>query len=227
MQNQDTLFSDLSDIDQKNILDLCKHRTVASKTVIVSQGSHGRDMYIVESGSLKVSVLSEEGKEISFVVLRKGDYFGELSMIDGRRRSATVMAIEETELLVLGHSEYQQLLEHQPHTATNFLTRLLLTLANRLRATDELYQDSVFLDVSARLAKFLLSASVEDQNLSAGHKSLDVQLSQYELGTLVNASRESVNKQLRDWESQGVIKVDRSRIMLLDSAFLEGKAHGA
>lgn len=226
MQNRDTLFSDLSDTDKKIVLDLCKHRTVTPKTVIVSQGSHGRDMYIVESGSLKVSVLSDEGKEISFVVLREGDYFGELSMIDGRRRSATVTAIGETKLLVLGHTGYQQLLERHPHTATHFLTRLLLTLANRLRATDELYQDSVFLDVSARLAKFLLNVSKAGRDTESGQRSLDVQLSQYELGTLVNASRESVNKQLRDWEAKRVVDVDKGKITLLDVEYLRQKAEG-
>lgn len=183
-------------------------------------------MFIVVSGSLKVSVLSDEGKEISFVVLRQGDYFGELSLIDGRRRSATVTAIEASELLVLGHAEYQNLLQNHPHTATHFLTRLLLTLANRLRATDELYQDSVFLDVSARLAKFLLNASAADKDLVPAQRSLNVNLSQYELGTLVNASRESVNKQLRDWEGQGIIQLEKGKITLLKPERLQRKAEG-
>jgi CRP-like cAMP-binding protein len=183
-------------------------------------------MFIVVSGSLKVSVLSGEGKEISFVVLRQGDYFGELSMIDGRRRSATVTAIESSELLVLGHAEYQRLLREHPHIATEFLTRMILTLANRIRATDELYQDSVFLDVSSRLAKFLLSASIDDSNSGPGQRLMDVRLSQYELGTLVNASRESVNKQLRDWEEQGIVNVDKGKITLLKPTQLQQKAEG-
>lgn len=226
VQNHETLLSGLSESDRKLILDRCKQRSVKPRTVIVSQGSHGRDMFIVDSGSLRVSVLSGEGKEISFVVLRAGDYFGELSMIDGRRRSATVTAIENSELLVLSHAEYQQLLLESPRTATAFLTRLLLTLANRMRATDELYQDSVFLDVSSRLAKFLLSTSVEDNGAGQGQRLLDVQLSQYELGTMVNASRESVNKQLRDWEEQGIVDVHKGKITLLDLERLRQKADG-
>ena len=226
MQNRETFLSDLSELDRKIIFDLCTRRSVSPKTVIVSQGTNGRDMFIVVSGSLKVSVLSDEGKEISFVVLRQGDYFGELSMIDGRSRSATVTAIESSELSVLGRSEYQKLLRDHPHTATQFLTRMLLTLANRIRATDELYQDSVFLDVSSRLAKFLLSASIEDNSSGPGQRLMDVQLSQYELGTMVNASRESVNKQLRDWEEQGIVDVDKGRIILLNPMRLQQKAEG-
>lgn len=226
MRNRETFLSDLSELDRKIIFDQCTKLTVKPRTVIVSQGSEGRNMFIVLSGSLKVSVLSEEGKEISFVVLRQGDYFGELSMIDGRRRSATVTAIERADLLVLGHSEYQRLLQEYPHTATEFLTRMLLTLANRIRATDELYQDSVFLDVSSRLAKFLLKASVEDNDAGHGQRRMDVRLSQYELGTLVNASRESVNKQLRDWEEQGIIDVKKGKISLLNPVSLKQKAAG-
>jgi len=183
-------------------------------------------MYIVLSGSLKVSVLSDEGKEISFVVLRKDDYFGELSMIDGRKRSATVSTIEGTELLALSYANYQKLLQLHPHTATQFLTHMLSTLANRLRATDELYQDSVFLDVSARLAKFLLNTSIEGDELGEGQRLIDFHLSQYELGTLINASRESVNKQLRDWESQGMVELNKGKITLLDPGRLQKKAEG-
>ena len=226
MQKNDNLFTGLSELERKNILDRCTQRTVKSRAVIVSQGSTGRDMFIVRSGSLKVSVLSDEGKEICFVVLRENDYFGELSMIDGRRRSATVTAIENSELLVLSQSDYQNLLEQHPHTAIQFLTRMLLTLANRLRATDELYQDSVFLDVSARLAKFLLAAPAISSDTKSGPVSLDIQLSQYELGTLVNASRESVNKQLKDWEMQGIIDVEKGKIKLLDIDELRTKAVG-
>ena len=226
VQNRENFLAGLSELDQKIIIDRCTRRSVRSRTVIVSQGSSGRDMFIVVSGSLKVSVLSGEGKEISFVVLRPGDYFGELSMIDGRRRSATVTAIENSELLVLGHSQYELLLRDHPHTATEFLTRLLLTLANRIRATDELYQDSVFLDVSSRLAKFLLSASIEDNHSVDGQRKLDVQLSQYELGTMVNASRESVNKQLREWEERGIVDVNKGKITLLNLESLQQKAEG-
>lgn len=226
MKIDNTLLAGLSEPDCQNFLDRCTRRTVKPKAVIVSQGSGGRDMFIIVSGSLKVSALSDEGKEISFVVLRHGDYFGELSLIDGRRRSATVTAIEESELLVMSHSEYVQLLQNHPHTATQLLTQLLLTLANRLRATDELYQDSVFLDVSGRLAKFLLGASNEETSSDTGQRMVDIRLSQYELGTLVNASRESVNKQLRDWEAQGIVSIIKGKIALLKPESLQQKAGG-
>lgn len=226
MQYRDSLFPGLSDEDQQNIIAQSTRRIVKRKTVIVRQGRSGRDMFFVLSGSLKVSVVSDAGKEISFVVLGKNDYFGELSLIDGHRRSATVTAIENSELLVLGHGGYQQLLERFPQTAINFLTHMLSTLSRRLRATDELYQDSVFLEVSSRLAKFLLNTSVSGKDTDSGLKRVEIRLSQYELGTLINASRESVNKQLRDWESRGVVGIDKGKIILLNPEQLQQEAEG-
>lgn len=226
MQKNETLFSGLSESDKKIILDQCQRRQVRKRQVIVHQGDSGRDMYIIVSGRLRVSALSDEGKEISFVVLGENEYFGELSLLDGRKRSATVTAVADSELLVLTHQQYQNLLTNSPQTATRLLTRIALLLADRLRATDSLYQDVVFLDVSARLAKFLLSASVEPDDVTSSIRIVDVKLSQYELGTLVNASRESVNKQLRDWESRDILNIDNGRIILRDIDALQSLACG-
>ena len=111
--NNSSLLAGLSELEQKDILDHCLRRTVKKREVIIRQGGSGRDMFIVLNGRLKVSVLSDEGKEISFVVLYKDDYFGELSLVDGRQRSATVTAIEGGELLVLEFRAYQHLLQQQ------------------------------------------------------------------------------------------------------------------
>ncbi len=215
------LFPDFPEDDRTNILAQCVARRVKKKEVVISQGDSSRDMYFVLSGHLRVSALSEEGKEVSFGVLGEQAFFGELSLLDGRRRIATVTALEECELLVLGHPQYQQLLKTHPRASNQLLSYLLLNMAERLRLTDDLYQDTVFLDVSARLAKFLLKLSQPLSLDEGGSRALKVELSQYELGTLINASRESVNKQLRDWEAKGVIEMNGGRTILLDVDYLE------
>lgn len=218
---ESAIFSDFSEVDRANLLDQCVSRQVRKKDIVIAQGDSGRDMYFVLSGHLRVSALSEEGKEVSFGVLGEQAFFGELSLLDGRRRIATVTALEDCELLVLGQAQYQHLLQTHPHTSNQLLSYFLLNMAERLRVTDSLYQDTVFLDVSARLAKFLLKLSQPQPSGSDGRRELKVELSQYELGTLINASRESVNKQLRDWESKGVIELNGGRTILLDVDYLE------
>jgi len=226
MQTGNTLFSEFPDIDRKNILGRCVKRSVGKKEVVISQGCSGRELFFVMSGHLRVSALSDEGKEISFGVLCPNDFFGELSLLDGRRRSATITAIENCELQVLSYPQYKRLLQDYPHSATQLLTHLAVALADRLRITDRLYLDTVFLEVPARLAKFLLKLSSPTTDSSSGERLLDIVLSQYEMGTLINASRESVNKQLRDWESSGVIEMNRGRTIIFDTGFLQQKSMG-
>ena len=226
MQTGNTLFSEFPDIDRKNISGRCVKRSFGKKEVVISQGGGGRELFFVVSGHLRVSALSDEGKEISFGVLCPNDFFGELSLLDGRRRSATITTIENCELQVLSHPQYKRLLQDYPHSATQLLSHLLVTLAERLRVTDGLYQDTVFLEVPARLAKFLLKLSTPTGGSGSGTRLLDVELSQYELGTLINASRESVNKQLREWESKGKIEMNNGRTIVLDTDFLQHKAKG-
>ena len=218
------LFPGFSEDDRTHVLAQCVARRVKKKEVVICQGDSSRDLYFVLAGHLRVSALSEEGKEVSFGVLGEHAFFGELSLLDGRHRIATVTALEECELLVLGHLQYQQLLKTHPRASNQLLSYLLLNLAERLRSTDRLYQDTVFLDVSARLAKFLLKLSQPVSMNKDGSRTLRVELSQYELGTLINASRESVNKQLRDWEAKGVIQMNGGRTILLDVDYLEDQA---
>ena len=143
-------------------------RSFGKKEVVISQGGGGRELFFVVSGHLRVSALSDEGKEISFGVLCPNDFFGELSLLDGRRRSATITTIENCELQVLSHPQYKRLLQDYPHSATQLLTCLAVALVERLRITDGLYLDTVFLDVPARLAKFLLKLSSPTTGSSPG-----------------------------------------------------------
>lgn len=172
-------------------------------------------MFIVNSGQLKMTAVSDLGKELAFGILGPGDTFGEMGMLDGEARSATVTAIEPCELLVLGHAAFEQLIRDFPSLAIN----LMVILSHRLRHTSGLYEDTVFMEVPDRLAQFLLKFSRPEETES-GISVLNVTLSQYELGTLVNASRESVNKLLNDWEGQGLIERRNGKLRILKPAEL-------
>jgi len=222
MLSRISFFSEVSPAERETIRSHCTARKIRRREVVVRQGSADRDMFIVVSGRLRISAVSEDGKEVGFGVLEAGDTFGEMAMLDGEERSATVTAIEPCELLVLGPREFERLIFAQPGLALN----LLVILAQRLRHTTRLYQNSVFMDVPARLAQFLIQFSSPDRQ-QGGVPVLGVSLSQYELGTLVNASRESVNKQLREWEQSGIIQQQGGQIRLLDVESLRSEAEQA
>jgi CRP/FNR family cyclic AMP-dependent transcriptional regulator len=214
---QSQLFGALPLEDRERIVQLCTKKRFAAKQVVFYQGAPGREMYVVVSGRLKISVTSEDGKELSFFIFHESDIFGELALLDGERRSATVTTIDPCELLVLHHNDFQQLLKQ--HQLIGL--KLLSLLAGRVRATTLLYENSVFIEIPGRLAGKLLELGEENGTESDGGIQIDIKLSQYELGTLINASRESVNKQLKTWEGQGIIEMRRGKIFLADLPVLE------
>lgn len=211
------LFGELSLEDRRRIAQLCTRKRVAARAVIFRQGDPGREMFIVVSGHLKISVTSEEGKELSFFILNANDIFGELALLDGERRSATITAIGPCELLVLHLADFRTLLSR--HQLIGL--KLLSILAGRIRATTQLYESSVFIEIPGRLAGRLLELAAKHGVAEGSGILIDLKLSQYELGTLVNASRESINKQLKTWESQNIIEFRQGRLFLANVPVLE------
>lgn len=211
------LFGDLPEHDRRRIVGLCTLRRIPARQTVFHQGEPGREMFIVVSGKLKVSVTSEEGRELSFFILHENDIFGELALLDGERRSATVTAIGPCELMVLHHHDFRRLLTENPTIGL----KLLSILSGRVRATTALYESSVFIEIPGRLAARLMELADEYGVETDAGMLIDLKLSQYELGTLVNATRESVNKQLKTWEHQGVIRLDKGRILIVEPEVLE------
>lgn len=216
MLSTKSIFADLEEHDRETVYARCTPREFSRKQDVVQQGNRGNEMFIVSKGRLKMTAVSELGKELAFGILEPGDTFGEMAMLDGELRSATVTALEPCELLVLSRPAFEQLVADFPSLAIN----LMVILSHRLRHTSRLYQDSVFMEVPGRLAQFLLQFSSQTPGDGAT-PAMTVSLSQYELGTLVNASRESVNKLLKDWEGQGVIERQRGKISILRPDELE------
>jgi CRP/FNR family cyclic AMP-dependent transcriptional regulator len=211
------LFGVLGEVDRRQLAGLCTRKKVVARQVIFHQGDVGREMFIVISGKLKVSVTSEDGKELSFFIFHENDIFGELALLDGERRSATVTAIGPCELLVLHHRDFQQLLKQ--HQLIGL--KMLSVLAGRVRATTQLYESSVFIEIPGRLAAKILELAEEYGTESDDGIQIELKLSQYELGTLINASRESVNKQLKAWQSQKIIEMRSGKIFVAEPQVLE------
>lgn len=214
------LFGGLPPEARAKVAQLCTRKRLPGRQVVFYEGDPGREMYIVASGRLKISTISEDGKELGFFILHEGDLFGELALLDGETRSVTVTTIGPCELLVLRQIDFQTLLREH----SNIGLRLLSILAGKVRATTSLYESSVFIEIPGRLAAKLLALAEEHgQDMEEGVL-IDVKLSQYELGTLINASRESVNKQLKIWEGSGIIALRGGRILIRDAEALESLA---
>jgi len=215
--SRSVLFGAMEPGELNQLLQFARFETIEAKQVAFHKGSHGDEMFALVSGRVKISTFSLDGKEILFDILESGDVFGELSLIDGKERSASVTAIERCRLLVLERKHFLPFLENNPRIGI----KMLAGLCKRLRATDETLEDTRFLDLPARLAKKILYLVRDHGQEKGGGFLMQFKLSQEELGSLVGASRESINKQMRIWEEDEIIRIEHGHIHILQPAYFE------
>ena len=202
------LFSDLSDDELALVDELVIEKSSSRGTVILTEGDVGDSLYAIVEGRVKVFIGDEDGREIILKILGPGDFFGEMSLIDKQPRSASVAAIENTKLKVLSQSAFQACLERAPHIAMTVMT----ALAKRLRDADRKISTLALMDVYGRVANTLLELAIENEGkLVVGEK-----LSQQDIANMVGASREMVNRILKDLSERGYISIESKQITIHD-----------
>jgi len=184
---------------------------------VFSKGSPGSSMMAVLRGTLKMSSVSAEGKEVVFNLMNPGDCFGEIALLDGEARSTDAVAMTDCELLVLHRRDFMPILEKR----ADICLVLLKVLCQRLRQTTEQVEDVLFRHLESRIAKALLHL-IESASLhSVQGLSVDLHLSQRELGNIAGCSRESVNKTLQAWHRAGYIDLSKGSIVIRDLAAIQ------
>jgi len=205
----------LKHLDQgefENLLEFAKLRRARAGEVLFQKGDPGDGLLAILKGRIKISTLSAEGREVVLNIMGPGELFGEIALIDGKARTADATVMEDAELVVIDARDFLPFIESRPQIAS----RLLIMLCDRVRWVNDLYEDAVFRHLPARLAKHLIRlgetfGAEGDEGLTIG-----IKLSQQDLGNLMGATRESVNKQMRAWVTDGVISVDQGRITIRD-----------
>lgn len=184
----------------------------SDEQIVYAQGDEADCLYQVKSGRVKVCNYSAEGKEIMFTALRPGDCFGEMSLIDQQPRFNHVSAMGETQLAILSKTDFLNFYQNNSAIAQ----ALNLMFCRRLRISFHGMEGLTLLGVRERVA---LSIMREAETDAEGVTSVD--LSQEMLGRMLNASRQSVGKELKFFESQGWIRVQYGKILVLDMAAFE------
>lgn len=178
----------------------------AAGTVLFREGDDGDALYVVAEGELRVVVASPSGEEVTIARLGPGEACGDLSLIDGRARSATAIASRPSRLLVVRREDFIDWLRSRPDAAF----ALLATLSQRIRRANEALSDFAFMDVAHRLAKCLLESSTALPGDGI------VRTTQAELASMLGVSRESVNKELNAFARHGWITLRRGSIAIND-----------
>jgi len=197
------LFRDLDDGDLLAIAEVARERNCRAGDVLVRQGDRGGDLFTVVQGRLKAASHVGEGDEVFLSVIAAGDVFGELALLDQEPRSATVVAVEPCRLLVVPALAFRALLLRIPGLSLSLL-KMLAGVVRRLSTRTE---DAASLDVSARLAKTLLTLADRFGVPGEGRSiRITIHLSQEEIGRMIGATREMVNKCLRAWAARRILR---------------------
>lgn len=211
------LFAEVPEQALDQLARFAKLQSFGAKKVLFYKSDPGKQFYVIAEGRVQLSTVSAEAKELVIGILGEGEIFGELSMLDGKQRTATATTMEPCELIVVERRDFLPFLEMQPEVAI----KLLSILALRLRMIDQLYEDNLMLPLPVRLAKqFLALASRYGYPVPNGVR-LGLKLSQQEIGNLVSATRESVNKQMRRWQDEGIVEFSHGTTTLVDLTALQ------
>jgi CRP/FNR family transcriptional regulator/CRP/FNR family cyclic AMP-dependent transcriptional regulator len=212
-----SLFSELDDELLDLLAGVARWRKFARYATVVRQGDTDGDLYVVASGLLRISVRTSEGKEFALGLLGSPEVFGEIALVDGAARSATVSAQKPSELLVLPRSEAMECIQRVPQLAF----KLLVAMATHVRRLTRRVEELGALPVSARTARRLVEiAELYGTRLGPNRVALPLDLSQQDLAEHVLATRESVNKCLGGWMRAGIVQRTHSQIVIDDLARL-------
>lgn len=196
------LFAPLDAAGRSAVAEALRETKFDSGQVIFSRGDAGSDLYVVTKGRVRLSVLTADGKELSFAHAEAPSVFGELAVFDGRARSADATAVGKVEALTLSRAAFQRLLATTPAIAE----AAIKFLSGRLRDADEQLEAIALHPIEGRLARFFLAAARQKDPAGKLEKvTLALPISQSELALLVGASRPKVNAALALLESDGSI----------------------
>ncbi len=215
------LFADLDNQDITELMAVARRRTFKSGEIIFHRDDPGQVLYIIKAGKVKIGWSSPDGQEISLVVFKTGDYFGEFALLDGLPRSADATAIEKVECYTLQRNDFHNAIMRSPKIAI----QVMGVLSKRLRKTDQMIDDLISLDVYGRVAKKLLDLANEHGETNKEGVLINMRLTQQELAALVGASRESVNKVMGYFMDKNYISTDKHKITLHKIAELEGRIY--
>jgi CRP/FNR family cyclic AMP-dependent transcriptional regulator len=209
------LFGQLAAPDLDRVAAISRERSYPRNSVILFEDDPGDALYVIAQGQVKVVLIGEDGREVILSVMGEGEFFGEMALIDDEPRSAHVIAMEDSALLVIRREDFQDLLKQTPGIGLV----LLRELSRRLRRVDEKVGSLVLLDVNGRVAQLLLELADE-----AGSDRITRRLTHHTIAQMIGSSRETVSRTMRELVDKGSITVSRREIQIRDRAALESSA---
>ncbi len=205
------IFSDLNDSTLDKIFQSGYIKAYNKNDIILTEEESGNSMFFIVEGKVKV-LRSDEDKEIIISLLGPGDFFGEMAILDGMGRSATVSAVENSKLFILQRNEFLDLLNTHPEVSISLLKELSIRLRN---ATNKIKALSLK-DAEGKVATVLIQLADDIGKIKHGVVEIDNLPFQQELANMAGTSRETVSRTLHSFAKKGLIELEGSKIRILN-----------
>ena len=206
------LFTALKTEELEAIKRVTINKNFPKDKIILLEDEEGDTLFIILKGKVKVTTFTENGKEVIFSILGEGDFFGDMSLLDGKPRSASVISMEDSELQLIRRSDFYRMLEDHPRIAL----KLLEELALRIRKADERIESLALLDVTGRVAGILLQLA-EERGVAIGNQvTIQSRPTHQELANMVGTTRETVTRVLKQLEQNKYIEMSGKNVTICD-----------
>ncbi|MEW5853066.1 MAG: Crp/Fnr family transcriptional regulator [Myxococcota bacterium] len=205
-----SIFATIPDRDLDTLAGAVAERSYEKDALIVGADDPGDSLFVIASGRVKVVLYGESGREVILSVLKEGDFFGEMSLLDNQPRSANVRAIEPSRMLILSREPFHSALRGGPHVAIPILAEM----SRRLRRADESIASLALLDVYGRVARFLLDMAKQDGVQVEDGVRIKERPTQQQIAAMVGTSRETVSRALNEFQRRGLIEMDGKSLVL-------------
>ena len=212
-----SIFSDLSDSELDNIKTLCQTRKYPKNSMIILEEEMGDVVFIVMAGTVKITRVNDEGKEVILAMLGSGEVFGEMAILDGESRSANALAQENCEVVTINREEFLNLIKTNNKVALNLMTEF----AVRLRKSDQQIEALSLDDAEHRIGVSILNLAEEMGVIRKGSVTVDNLPYQQDIANMAGTSRETVSRVMKIFEERGLITKTGHKLSIPDYAFFK------
>lgn len=209
-----SLFANVDESELHRLSALLSERAFSKEATIVSKDEPGDAMFVIARGRVKVCIQGEAGREVILNILKTGDFFGEMSLLDDLPRSASVVAAEDSSVLILKRDQFAEHIKNSPTTGLNIMGEL----SRRLRRADELISNLALLDVYSRVAHIMIDLAKRDGHEVEEGILIKERPTQQDIASMIGTSRETVSRVLSEFQKRGFVEM-RGREILLSRKF--------
>lgn len=206
------IFSELDSERLKQISQLGSRKFYKKDATVLHENETGSALFVIISGKVKVSRESDDGKEVILSILNESDFFGEMAILDGLNRSASVTAIEEAELFLVQRADFLNLLQEHPEISVS----LLQELTRRLRASDLRIKSLSLKDAEGKVASVILQLADDIGKIKQGKVEIERLPFQHDLANMAGTSRETISRTLHSFAKRGLIELEGTRLRIND-----------